>query len=155
MNPRDMKALHDAHLAAEARQDFAAIMATYHDDCYHETKATGMRFVGKRAVRLQYERLYAAFADVDPSQEVEAFGDDLLMDRGVFRGTVTGELWGFTPTGRRVEVPFARAVLFRDGLIHAEIGYFDFATLCEQAGVPLEDARERVRLIRQELATAS
>jgi hypothetical protein len=52
-------------------------------------------------------------------------------------------------------VPFARAVLFKDGLIHGEIGYFDFATLCEQVGVPLEDARERVTLLREELTTAS
>jgi predicted ester cyclase len=155
MTPREMKALHDEHLAAESRQDLDAVMATYHDDCYHESKAAGLRFVGKPAVRLQYERLYAAFTDVAPTQEVEAFGEDLLMDRGLFRAHQTGELWGMAPTGQRVEVPFARAVLFKDGLIHAEIAYFDFAALCEQLGISLQEGRSRTKVIAEALAASA
>ena len=30
---------------------------------------------------------------------------------------------------------------FKDGLMHGETIYFDLATLCEQAGVPLESIR--------------
>jgi hypothetical protein len=38
-------------------------------------------------------------------------------------------------------VPFANVVPFRDGLMAGEIIYFDLATLCEQAGIPLEAVR--------------
>jgi hypothetical protein len=38
-------------------------------------------------------------------------------------------------------VPFANVVPFRDGLMAGEIIYFDLATLCEQAGMPVEAVR--------------
>lgn len=150
--PQQMKRVHDEHLEAEARQDIDAIMATYHDDCFHETIATGMKFVGKDAVRMQYEGFFTAFPDADPVQVSEAFGEDVLMDRSVFRGTLKGPLFGIAPTGRRIELPFARAVLFKDGLIHGEIGYFDLATLCEQAGIPIEQASAAAKAMRESLA---
>lgn len=154
MTPADMKTLHDRHLAAEARQDIDAIMATFHETCAHESKATAMKFVGKPAVRMQYEQLFAGFSEISPAHHHEAFGDDLLMDRGIFRGTMTGEVWGMSPTGRRVEVPFARVVIFNDSLICTEIAYFDFADFCDQLGVPLDDAREKTRAIAEMFAIA-
>jgi hypothetical protein len=38
-------------------------------------------------------------------------------------------------------VPFANVVPFHDGLMAGEIIYFDLATLCEQAGIPLDAVR--------------
>ena len=38
-------------------------------------------------------------------------------------------------------MPFANVVPFRDGLMAGEIIYFDLATLCEQARIPLEAVR--------------
>jgi steroid delta-isomerase-like uncharacterized protein len=140
MTPEQMKKLHDEHLAAEAREDLEAVMATYHDDCYHETVAIGLRFTGKQAVRMQYQAAWAAFPYAEPVQVAETFGNNMLMDINVFHGTMKGPLYGLAATGREVTLPFARTVLFKDGLIHAEIGYFDFATLCEQAGLPLDQA---------------
>ena len=151
MTPEEMKKLHDEHLAAEDRRDLDAVMATFHDDCFHESVAVGLKFVGKPAVRGQYEAFYTAFPDAATTQGIEAFGDDLLMDRGVFTGTLQGPLYGLQPTDRQVSVPFARAILFKDGLIHAEIGYFDFASLCEQAGLPLEASRATVYKVVESL----
>jgi len=38
-------------------------------------------------------------------------------------------------------VPFANVVPFRDGLMAGEIIYFDLATLCEQAGISVDQVR--------------
>jgi steroid delta-isomerase-like uncharacterized protein len=154
MTPEEMKKLHDEHLAAEDRKDLETVMATYHDDCFHETIATGMKFVGKDAVRAQYQAAWAAFPEASPVQLAEAFGDNVLMDRNIFRGKMAGPLYGFAPTGRDVTLPFGRAVLFKDGLIYAEIGYFDLATLCEQAGIPLDEARVITKRLADSLASA-
>ena len=155
MTPEEMKKLHDEHLAAEDRHDLDAVMATYHDDCYHETVAVGLRFTGKAAVRVQYQAAWAAFPDAEPVQLAEAFGENVLMDRNIFRATMQGSLYGLPATGRRVELPFGRAVLFKDGLIHAEIGYFDFATLCEQAGIPFEQALATAKQVAESFRAAS
>ena len=147
MTPEEMKRLHDEHLAAEERQDIEAVMRTYSDDCYHETAAIGLRFTGKTAIRFQYESFWTAFPDAAPTQVQEAFGDNFLMDRGMFNATLLGPLYGLPATGKRVSLPFARTVLFQDGLIHAEIGYADFASLCDQAELPLMEALAMARAL--------
>jgi hypothetical protein len=48
---------------------------------------------------------------------------------------------GVPPTGRSFVVPFANVAPFKDGLMAGETIYFDLATLCEQAGLPLDDVR--------------
>ena len=40
MTPEEMKKLHDEHLAAVDGRDLDAVMATYHDDCFHENVAS-------------------------------------------------------------------------------------------------------------------
>lgn len=39
--------------------------------------------------------------------------------------------------GRTIEVPVSFVCAFRDGLLLSDTGYFDLATLCAQAGMPL------------------
>ena len=53
----------------------------------------------------------------------------------------TGEWLGVPPGGGSFAVPFANVVPYRDGLMAGERIYFDLATLCEQAGISLEDVR--------------
>ncbi len=130
-------------------------MRTYSDDCYHETAAIGLRLTGKEAIRFQYESFWTAFPDATATQDQEAYGHDFSMDRGVFSGTLDGSLYGLPATGKRVSLPFARIVLFKDGLIHAEIGYFDYASLCEQAGLPLEEALTTAKALAASLRAAA
>jgi hypothetical protein len=51
-------------------------------------------------------------------------------------------------------VPFANVTPFRNGLMEGESIYFDLATLCEQAALPLDEvragARERAKASRYE-----
>jgi hypothetical protein len=47
--------------------------------------------------------------------------------------------------GRSFAVPFANVTPFRDGLMLGESIYYDLATLCEQAGLPLDEVRAGAR----------
>jgi hypothetical protein len=49
------------------------------------------------------------------------------------------------PSGKAFSVPFANVTPFRDGLMHGETIYFDLATLCEQAELPLDEVRAAAR----------
>jgi hypothetical protein len=81
------------------------------------------------------------FPDLAPDDEGMAFGDDAIVVWGTLNGTSRGEWLGVPPGGGSFAVPFANLVPFKDGLMEGEKIYFDLATLCEQAQVPLEDIR--------------
>jgi hypothetical protein len=70
-----------------------------------------------------------------------AFGDDAIVVWGTLRGTSRGEWLGVPPGGGSFAVAFANLVPFKDDLMEGEKIYFDLATLCEQAQVPLDDIR--------------
>jgi hypothetical protein len=60
---------------------------------------------------------------------------------GTLQGASGGDWMGVPPSGRSFAVPFANATPFRDGLMAGESIYFDLATLCEQAALPLDQVR--------------
>ena len=141
MTAAEMKRVHDAHVAAENRRDAAAAAATCHPEGFIENVALGVCFEGHAQIAAQYAALFHAFPDAEMVQEGEAFGTDVLVAWGVFRGTMRGPFLGVAPTGRRIAIPFVNVVPFRDGLMQGERAYFDIATLCAQAGLALEDLR--------------
>ncbi|MEW1912112.1 ester cyclase [Kitasatospora sp. NPDC085895] len=139
MDVTDMRRLFEAHREAEASRDIDAVLTTFVPDCFLETAALGLRSQGRTAVRAAYEQQYfTAFPDLAPQDQGIAFGDDVLVVWGVLRGTSLGEWVGIAPGGGSFEVPFANVVPFREGLMAGETIYFDLATLCEQARIPLE-----------------
>jgi hypothetical protein len=60
---------------------------------------------------------------------------------GTLRGSSGGDWMGVSPSGRAFAVPFANVTPFRDGLMAGESIYFDLATLCEQAALPIDQVR--------------
>ncbi len=66
-------------------------------------------------------------------------GNDRVVDELIHRFTHTVEMdWmlpGIPPTGRRVEIPVAVVVQFRDGKIASERIYWDQASVLVQAGL--------------------
>ena len=141
-----MRRLFEKHRDAELARDYDGILDTFVEDCFLETKALGLRSEGRDAVRRAYEEGYfAAFPDLEPDDVGEAFGDDVMVVWGALRGSSGGEWMGIQPTGRSFVVPFANVTPFRDGLMEGETIYFDLATLCEQAGFPLEKVRANAR----------
>ena len=154
MTFEEMKRLFEKHRDAEAARDYDGILETFVEDCFLETQALGLRSEGRTAVRKAYEEgFFAAFPDLNPDDEGEAFGDDVMVVWGHLRGTSGGEWMGVPATGRSFIVPFANVTPFRDGLMAGESIYFDLATLCEQAGLPLDDvragAKERAQALRR------
>jgi steroid delta-isomerase-like uncharacterized protein len=142
MERNEMLRLFEAHREAEANRDIDAILETFTPGCFLETVALGIRSEGKDAVRAAYEaQFFSAFPDLAPDDEGIAFGDDKIVVWGTLRGTSRGDWLGVPPGGGSFAVPFTNLVPFQDGLMAGERVYFDLATLCEQAGIPLEDIR--------------
>jgi steroid delta-isomerase-like uncharacterized protein len=154
MDRNEMLRLLEAHRDAEAARDVDAILETFASDCFLETIPLGIRSQGKAAVRAAYEmQFFSAFPDLAPDDEAMAFGDDVIVVWGTLHGTSRGEWLGVPPGGGTFSVPFANVVPFREGLMAGEKIYFDLATLCEQARIPLDEVREAAAARREGLVT--
>ena len=142
MERDQMLRLFEAHREAEAARDIDGILKTFVSDPFLETNALGLRSEGRDGVRAAYEmQFFSAFPDLAPADEGMAFGDDTVVVWGTLHGTNLGDWLGVPAGGGTFALPFANVVPFRDGLMAGEIIYFDLATLCEQAGIPLEAVR--------------
>ena len=136
-----MQRLFERHRDAEAARDIDAILATFVEDCFLDTHPLGLRSHGRAATRTASEGYFTAFPDLAPEDEGSAFGDDVMVVWGTLRGTSDGEWMGVLPSGRSFAVPFTNVTPFRDELMAGESIYFDLATLCEQAALPLDEVR--------------
>jgi hypothetical protein len=142
MSEREMLRLFEAHREAEAARDIDGILETFVEDCFLETTALGLRSEGREAVRAAYEQqFFKSFPDLAPEDEGIAVGDDVIAVWGTLRGTSRGEWLGVPPGGGAFAVPFANVVPFEHGLMAGERIYFDLASLCEQARIPLAEIR--------------
>jgi steroid delta-isomerase-like uncharacterized protein len=141
VDSHEMEHLFRTHREAEARRDYDAVIETCTEDCYLETIALGLRSEGREAVRAAYVGYFTAFPDLTPDDQAVAFGDDSMVAWGFLRGTSGGEWLGVAPSGRSFAVPFTNVARFDGGLMAGESIYFDVATLCEQAGLPLDEIR--------------
>jgi predicted ester cyclase len=141
MDRSTMERIFRQHRDAEAARDLDSILETFIEDCFLLTTPLGLRSEGGSAVRAAYEGYFSAFPDLAPEDKGIAFSDDAVVVWGYLRGTSGGEWMGVAPSGGSFAVPFANVAPFRDGLMAGEIIYFDLATLCEQAGLPLDAVR--------------
>jgi hypothetical protein len=138
----EMQRLFERHRDAELARDYDGILDTFVEDCFLATQPLGLRSEGREAVRRSYEEgFFRAFPDLAPDDEGEAYGEDVMVVWGTLRGTSGGEWMGVAPSGKSFAVPFANVTPFRDGLMEGETIYFDLATLCEQASLPLDEVR--------------
>lgn len=141
MESREMQRIFELHRDAEARRDFDGILATFGHDCYLETIPLGSRSEGQDATKAAYIGYFTAFPDLAPSDEGFAYGENTLVSWGHLSGTSGGEWLGVPPTGGHFRVPFTNVARFADGRMRGETLYFDLATLCEQAALPLGSVR--------------
>ena len=141
MRPDEMETLFRVHRDAEARRDYDAVIDTFAEDCYLETVPLGLRSEGRDATRAAYVGYFTAFPDLGPEDEGEAFGDDVMVVWGLLKGSSGGEWLGVPPSGGAFCVPFTNITTFVDGRMAAESIYFDLASLCHQARLPLDAIR--------------
>ena len=90
---------------------------------------------------MAYVAYFTAFPDLKPHDEGIAFGDDVLVTWGHLQGTSGGDWLGVPPSGGAFRVPFTNVTTFAGGRMAGESIYFDLATLCDQANLPLEQIR--------------
>jgi steroid delta-isomerase-like uncharacterized protein len=145
LDPEEMEQLFRTHRDAEKRRDFDGIMETFAEDCYLETIALGSRSEGQAAARAAYVSYFTAFPDLTPDDRGVAFGENVMVAWGFLRGTSGGEWLGVPPSGQSFVVPFTNIATFADKLMTGESIYFDLATLCEQAALPLEAVRRAAK----------
>ena len=69
----------------------------------------------------------------------------MLVSWGTLRGTSKGEWLGVPPGGGSFAVQFTNVSTFKDGYMRGETIYFDLATLCDQAGVSVDEVRAAAR----------
>src|SRR5438067_1022082 len=136
-----MEDLFRAHRDAEARRDYDAVIETFAEHCYLETLPLGLRSEGREAARSAYVAYFTAFPDLAPVDEGAAFADDVMVTWGHLQGTSGGDWLGVAPSGRAFRVPFTNVATFVDGRMAGETIYFDLASLCEQAALPLDAIR--------------
>ena len=144
LTPAEMRQLQNAHVAAETKKDIAGATAGYLEDCYYQNIPLGFRIRGRGGVAAYYERSWKALPDGEVTVEGEAFGEDVAVHWGTFRSTFRGTLLGAGSTERRLEFPVISVMTFRDRRIRSESLMFDLATLCDQAGVTVVDARKTI-----------
>jgi len=149
MQREEMLSLFQQHRKAEAARDFDAIIATFVEDCYLETVPLDLRIEGRSAARAAYEGYFTAFPDLTPDDEGFAFGDDVIVTWGTLRGTSKGDWLGVAASGRAFALPFVNVARFRSGRMAGESIHFDLATLCDQAGLPMERIRSAARVRAQ------
>jgi hypothetical protein len=75
-----------------------------------------------------------------------------MVSWGFLRGTSGGPWLGVPPSGRSFAVPFTNVATFRDDRMVGETIYFDLATLCEQAGLPIDEVRAAAKARAAELS---
>ena len=145
MDLDQMEQLFRTHRDAEKRRDFDGIMQTFTEHCYLETIALGSRSEGQAAARAAYVAYFTAFPDLTPDDRGVAFGDNVMVAWGFLNGTSGGEWIGVPPSGGAFSVAFTNIATFADQLMIGESIYFDLATLCEQANLPLDAVRRAAR----------
>jgi len=142
MNRTEIELTLNAYAEAKNRHDVDAILPLCHDECFYESVPLGARVEGKEALAEFYAALFAGLGDYFGDFDGTAFGEDSAVVWGRFGGTLSDEFMGIAvEAGRRIEIPVTFVCTFRDGMLSGDTGYFDAATLCEQAGVPLETVR--------------
>lgn len=132
----------DLYADAKSRHDVPAILELCHEDCYYESVPMGGHIRGKAALAAFYTELFAGLPDYFGEFDGTAIGDDTAVAWGHWGGTLGDEFMGVeVESGRTLDIPVVFVCTFRDGLLIGDSGYFDAATLCEQAGRALEALR--------------
>jgi predicted ester cyclase len=99
---------------------------------------------GRRA-RAAYFAYFTAFPDLTPDDRGVAFGENVMVAWGFLNGTSGGDWLGVPPSGQSFAVPFTNIATFTNQLMLGESIYFDLATLCDQAALPLDAVRRAAK----------
>lgn len=128
------------HMSAEQRHDLDGVVATFTDDCHYYVAPLQLRLRGRDQIREWYAHLFAGIPDYNDVDERYWVFDDpsepFVLLRATMTGTHLGKWHGWSPTGRRFEVPMlVRIPMAPDGRMLAEEVFFDSSDLFTQLGM--------------------
>jgi steroid delta-isomerase-like uncharacterized protein len=131
------------------RQDAAALVSDYADDCVVESAIAGL-VVGRVAVEEVFRSLFLAFPDFSfRTQELLISGNDRVVQTAIVRGIDNGGFMGLPPTGRPFTVSIVFLYTLSGNQIVRERRTYDFARMLLQLAGDTEPATEGPRLYRQ------
>lgn len=125
-----------SHLDAETAQDLDTLLEGMTDDCFNLVVPDPHRlYAGPAEVARRYRGLWATFPDLKVEmRRIVSVTEEIAVSEHTLSGTQAGILFGFPPSGRKVEVETAVIWDLVDGRIRGETVYFDVATMLRQAG---------------------
>jgi steroid delta-isomerase-like uncharacterized protein len=142
------------HLAAEAVHDAAAAAATYHDECWYENAALGLRFEGREMVTFQYATSWQLIAGMAAHYDWELDLGAVVVQCGRLTGTVGTDVLGVPARGGTLDLRFTAVISFRDGRMAGEHIWFDLDDFCLQVGVDPAAVRKAAAALAPTLAPA-
>lgn len=139
-----------AHGAAEDRQDVAATVATFTEDCVYTIEAFGVTLKGHEQAVQHYAGAFAAWPDFYNKEVIWFDAGDDVWAKAYVEFTHNSEWNGIPPNGKKVGfwsvAHFPRA---KDGLLLGEHVYMNGNALLHQLGaLPSSNALELVAHIR-------
>jgi len=139
-NAKEMLEIVGRYGAAKNRHDIDAALEDCPEDFFIEIVPFLNRIEGKEKVRVHLQRLGEAFPDNVAVREAVAVGDDVVISLWHLRGTMRAPFLGMEPTGKEIDVPMFSVFPFKDGTLAGERVFYDVATFCRQAGLPIPQA---------------
>jgi steroid delta-isomerase-like uncharacterized protein len=140
LTPDRMIEIVSSYGGAKNRRQIDAALQLCRDDFFIEIVPFSNKIEGKEKVRVHLERLSEAFPDNVAVREAITVGDGIVVSLWHLRGTMRGKFFGMEPTGKRIDVPMISVFPFKDGALAAERIFYDVATFCRQAGLPIPRA---------------
>ena len=142
MNRKDLEALVKQYAAAKEAHDLDATIAMYAEEGTYQSIGFGPVVKGHAELRKFFGALFTAVPDYHGEFVGASYGDESAVVWGSWGGTLAGDFLGLgTKVGNKLDIPAAFVCTFRDGLLVKEVGYFDTAEFCAQAGIKLNVAR--------------
>ncbi|MGW5520461.1 nuclear transport factor 2 family protein [Nocardia africana] len=141
MDKKQLEAAVTRYAAAKQAHDLDATIDLCAEDCTYQSIGFGPVVRGKEELRQFFGSL---FETIDYSGDFDgaAYSEDSAIVWGHWGGKITGDFLGLgTVEGNVLDIPVVFHCTFRDGLLVKEVGYFDAAVFCEQAGIKLSTVR--------------
>ena len=147
MNIQRMHALALALGEAKNRQDVDTAVALMHDDMVLHSPAWGVVARGKADNAAVLRRFFHDYPDYTVAFDAWASDGTNLIAWATVRMTMAPHAHaaqGLRPNGRRIEIPAAIRMTFRDGLIASEHFLCDLAQICAQSGVSVDAVQRNI-----------
>jgi SnoaL-like polyketide cyclase len=130
---------------AKGKRDVQELQRIYHPQCQIDMPSVGFSCKGHAALMMGFAQFATTFPDYDRELAGSALDGDTFVSWGPAKVTLTGTFGKYQSTGERSTV--MTFVLFRfagEQIVH-ESHYWDMATICRAAGVPVEELLNSLR----------